>query len=133
MRHLVVDASAWIEILCGKFRSATVRSCILSSGHVHVPALCDVEVVAGLRKLVSRSTLTPTDGVLALDQYLAAPIQRHDHETLLPHVFDLRDNFTAYDATYVVLAHALNATLATFDRRLARAAREHLGLATVGV
>ena len=48
-----------------------------------------------------------------------------DGETLhVPHVvdlWDLRDSLTAYDASYVSLAEALEATLLTRDFRLARA------------
>ena len=36
-------------------------------------------------------------------------------------VWDMRENLTAYDAAYVVLAEALNAPLVTTDARLARA------------
>jgi predicted nucleic acid-binding protein len=36
-------------------------------------------------------------------------------------VFALRDQLTAYDATYVALAEGLGATLLTRDARMARA------------
>ena len=41
---------------------------------------------------------------------------------LLPRVWEMRDNLTAYDAVYVALAQALDAPLLTCDRRLAAAA-----------
>jgi predicted nucleic acid-binding protein len=47
---------------------------------------------------------------------------------LLPRIWDLRHNFTAYDAAYVALADALDASLLTRDRQLAASAR---GLARV--
>jgi predicted nucleic acid-binding protein len=37
----------------------------------------------------------------------------------LPRIWQLRHNFTAYDAAYIVLAEHLGATLVTRDRRLA--------------
>jgi predicted nucleic acid-binding protein len=40
----------------------------------------------------------------------------------LPRIWDLRNNLTAYDASYVALAEALDAPLLTRDRRLAGAA-----------
>lgn len=49
------------------------------------------------------------------------PIQRYPHIYLLPRVWDLRHNLTAYDAVYVALAELLEAPLVTRDRRLARA------------
>jgi predicted nucleic acid-binding protein len=47
---------------------------------------------------------------------------------LLPRVWALRRNFSAYDAVYVALAEVLEATLLTHDRRLATAARQHVSV-----
>lgn len=41
---------------------------------------------------------------------------------MLPRIWELRNNLTAYDAAYVALAEALEAPLLTRDRRLAAAA-----------
>jgi predicted nucleic acid-binding protein len=49
-------------------------------------------------------------------------LQRYPHDFLLPRVWELRNNLTAYDAVYVALAEALDAPLLTRDRRLAGAA-----------
>jgi predicted nucleic acid-binding protein len=40
---------------------------------------------------------------------------------LLPRIWELRDNLTAYDAGYVALAEALESRLVTADARLAGA------------
>ena len=47
---------------------------------------------------------------------------RYEHEFLLARIWLLRNNLSAYDATYVALAEALQAPLVTRDRRLANAA-----------
>ena len=39
--------------------------------------------------------------------------------------FDLRDNFSSYDASYVALAEALGISLLTGDARLAAATNAH--------
>ena len=49
-------------------------------------------------------------------------LRRYPHDVLLPRMWALRDNLTAYDAVYVALAEALGAPLLTRDRRLANAA-----------
>jgi predicted nucleic acid-binding protein len=53
------------------------------------------------------------------------PLSRYPHDVLLPRVWELRHNLTAYDAVYVALAEALDAPLLTCDRRLAAARGHH--------
>jgi predicted nucleic acid-binding protein len=62
---------------------------------------------------------------MALADLADLPLNRYPHEFLLPRVWDLRQNFTAYDAVSVALAETLDAPLLTCDRRLA-AASGHL-------
>jgi predicted nucleic acid-binding protein len=57
------------------------------------------------------------------------PIRRYPHTFLLARAWDLRRNFTAYDAVYVALAEALDAPLLTRDQRLAAAAKRHVRVA----
>ncbi len=53
------------------------------------------------------------------------PLRRYPHDVLLERVWQLRHNLTAYDAAYVALAEALDATLLTRDRGLAAAPGHH--------
>ena len=48
-------------------------------------------------------------------------LERHPHWPFLDHIWELRHNFTAYDAAHVALAEALDAPLFTGDRTLASA------------
>ena len=70
--------------------------------------------------------MTLDGAATAVAEYLSLPLTRHDHAPLLGRILDLRDNFTAYDAAYVVLAEQFEAPLLTADERLARAVRRHL-------
>jgi predicted nucleic acid-binding protein len=58
---------------------------------------------------------------MALDLFSKFPITRYSHEPLMPRIWALRSNLTAYDAAYVALAEGLGATMLTRDERLARA------------
>jgi predicted nucleic acid-binding protein len=49
------------------------------------------------------------------------PITRYPHDSLLDRIWSLGHSLTAYDAAYVALAEALDATLITHDERLAAA------------
>jgi predicted nucleic acid-binding protein len=95
---------------------------------LRVPALCDVEVVAGLRRALFRDLVSVERAELALRQYLLLPLTRHGHQALLPRILELRSNFSAYDACYVALAELLGAELLTADEPLARAVRTHTSL-----
>lgn len=94
----------------------------------HVPALCDVEVVAGLRRGLTRDLIPLRRAADALQDYLDLPVTRHGHRALLPRALELRRNFSAYDATYVALAERVGGSLLTADTRLARATRAHTAL-----
>jgi len=45
-------------------------------------------------------------------------LKRYPHDILLERMWELRHNFTAYDAAYIALAEALKAPLITCDRAL---------------
>jgi predicted nucleic acid-binding protein len=98
---------------------------------LHIPALCDVEVAAGLRRAWLLKALSDERGAAALDDHLDLPLIRHGHQSLLSRIIDFRPNFSAYDATYVALAEQLSAQLLTTDERLTRAVRVHTRIATL--
>ena len=57
---------------------------------------------------------------LALSRLRTTRLTRYPHAPFWPRIWDLRENLTAYDATYVALAETLNAPLVTKDARLVR-------------
>jgi predicted nucleic acid-binding protein len=123
---LVLDASFVVEYLLRPTR-ALHQTIAPFGSDMHVPALCDVEFVSVLRRL-AKSGAPILRIQTALAHYFALPIKRHGHERLMPRMLDLRDNFNAYDATYVALAEALGATVATADEKLATAITTYLRL-----
>lgn len=126
---LVVDASALVELLLG--RSAAARVEHLAREHdfdLHAPQLADIEVLSALRRVVAAGEATETRAGDAVEDLLDLPLQRHAHALLLPRVWELRENFSAYDAAYLALAEAVSesgAPLVTADARLARAIEAH--------
>ncbi len=92
-----------------------------------------MEVVAVLRRLLSKGELSEDRAAESLRDFMDLPLTRHPHEALLERMLQLRKNFSAYDATYVALAERLTARLATFDHRLIRGVRRHLDLELVAV
>jgi predicted nucleic acid-binding protein len=119
---IVLDASAVVELLLGTELGHLVGVRIADPAEaLHVPHLVDVEVAQALRRYVQGGDLDPASARAALAVLHELDVERHSHEPLLDRVWALRDNLTAYDAAYVALAEALDATLLTCDARLARA------------
>lgn len=119
---IVLDASAVVELLLDTV--AGRRVAILMDDPtmgLHVPHLLDVEAVSALRRFAREGIIDDDDAEAAIEQLLALDLQRHSHEGLLERAWALRKNLSAYDAMYVALAEALNATLVTCDGRLSRA------------
>ena len=89
---------------------------------LHAPHLLDVEVAQVVRRYAAKGEIDGERGGAVLDDLAVFPVHRYPHDVLLPRVWELRNNLTAYDAVYVALAEALGAPLLTRDRRLAGAA-----------
>jgi predicted nucleic acid-binding protein len=119
---IVLDASALIELLVG---TAAGRRIARRLGDprvsLHIPQLAYIEVLQVLRRYVASREITPADADAAIEDLQALDLEPHDHEPFLDRVWDLRDNFSAYDAVYVALAQALGAVILTCDRKLASA------------
>ncbi|MFQ5745180.1 MAG: type II toxin-antitoxin system VapC family toxin [Acidobacteriota bacterium] len=128
----MVDASALIKyLLRGASRLSIEQNIRRGEVDLHVPALCDVEVMSALRRGLLGGRLSLDRAGLALQALIDLPLTRHGHQTLLARILGLRQNFSVYDATYVALAEALSATLLTADSRLARTIRAHLTLRVI--
>ena len=126
MRTVVADASALVEYLL-RTEAADAIGLVVEDPDtdVHVPALCDVEVTAAIRRVLLERRIAVERAEEAVADYLDLPLIRHGHERLMAPILRRRANFSAYDATYVTLAEALSARFLSADRRLLRATRRH--------
>ena len=118
---IVVDASALIELLLGTQNAGRIGDRIFGGASLHAPHLLDIEVTHVLRRYVASSQLSAARGRQAVDDLMSLRLRRWSHLSLVPRVWALRDNLSAYDAAYVTLAEALDAPLLTCDRKLANA------------
>ncbi len=114
---IVVDASAALSAL---LNAGAARDAVASE-QLHAPHLIDSEVASGLRLRVSAQRLDGAAGWLALDTWRRLGMTRYPVFTLLERVWEIRDNLSAYDASYVALAELLGCSLLTADARLSRA------------
>lgn len=117
---IVLDASALLEFLLQTPLGARVEARLFrEEDELHSPHLVDVEVTQGLRRLVRAGEVSAARAAEAIADLQALDLHRHPHVDLLPRAWKLRDNLTAYDAVYVVLAEALDAPIVTCDTPLA--------------
>jgi predicted nucleic acid-binding protein len=119
---IVLDASAALDWLLQTAAGRQIENRIYSRGEsLHAPHLLDLEVAQVLRRLVQEVAVSAQRADQALQDLLSLRVTRYPHFVLLPQVWRLRHNFSAYDAAYVALTGELGATLITRDARLAAA------------
>lgn len=119
----VVDASVALELVLRTPEAPFIEERLFAPGDVlYAPHLIDLEVAQVLRRYAAGGHIAPARCRLALTDFTDMPIQRYPHGVLLPRIWELRNNLTAYDAAYVALSEALDTPLLTRDRKLAKAA-----------
>ncbi|MFZ0963753.1 MAG: type II toxin-antitoxin system VapC family toxin [Terriglobia bacterium] len=117
---IVVDASAILEVLLQTPEASRVSRRLFAAGEtLHAPHLLDVEVAQVLRRYCRLGVISADRGAEALADPSDLPLNRYPHFVLLPRIWQLRHNMTAYDAAYLALAEVLDARLVTRDRALA--------------
>jgi predicted nucleic acid-binding protein len=114
---IVVDASAAV---LGLLNDGDARA-YLADEPFACPHLADAEVVNALRMHVRRGDVDAADAERAIGAWARLGMYRVPAVGLLERIWQLRDNLSAYDATYVAVAEALDTPLLTADARLARA------------
>lgn len=118
---VVLDASAVVDYLLAFGAFERIAGRMSRPGEtLHAPQLLDLEVAQALRRLVSRQAITAARAQEALDDYAGLRIRRYPHGWMLPRIWQLRENVTAFDAAYITLSEALDAPLVTADGALAR-------------
>lgn len=119
---IVADASVILEVLLQTSSADRIEQRIFAPCEtLCAPHLLDVECAQVLRRYVLSGTISPERGAEGLRDLAALPLHRYPHDALLPRIWQLRHNLTAYDATYVALAETLDVPLLTRDRALATA------------
>lgn len=95
------------------------------------PDLINAEVLQAIRAHERRRLIDEDRSSVARQALVDLPLTRYPTLTLLGRAWELRQNFTAYDAMYVALAEALATSLVTADDRLAAAVRAHTKIKVV--
>ncbi len=97
---IVVDASAAVS---GLLNAGPARRA-LAEEQVHVLHLIDPEVANTLRRGIAAARIDPDAAWTALDRWRRLGMSRYAIFPLLERVWELRENLSAHDASYVALA-----------------------------
>lgn len=114
---IVVDASAAV---LGLLHEGDARA-YLSDEPFACPHLADAEIVHALRARVRREEVDVAVAERVIETWGRLGMYRLPAVGMLARIWELRENLSAYDATYVAVAEALDVPLVTADARLARA------------
>ncbi|MGD8201318.1 type II toxin-antitoxin system VapC family toxin [Ornithinimicrobium sp. W1679] len=128
--RLVIDASAAVNALVpGQLHDATLRH--LEDHDLYAPELIDTEVLSALARLERAGDIDGNEGDQAVPAWQRLPCTRVSTSPLIPEIWAARQSLRISDAHYVALSTALNATLLTADRRLARAVTQDVSILTI--
>lgn len=118
---IVVDTSALIDAVLARPIKPRLLARLSDDGDLHAPHLIDAEVLHALRRLALTGAVTEDRLADARTDIADVTLTRYPLGPLADRVWQLRHQLTAYDATFIALAEALEVPLVTCDRRLARA------------
>ena len=121
---IVLDASVVVELLTNGQLAESIRNDLARRDESFlVPHLIDVEVVSAIRRLLAGRRIDAHRSAQFLAGLASLPAERYAHTPLLGRIWELRHNFTAYDAAYIALAEATDSVLYTCDEKLRRVHR----------
>jgi predicted nucleic acid-binding protein len=128
---IVLDASVVVELLTNGILANSIRNDLSKHDESFiVPHLIDVEVTSALRRLVAGQRIDSHRSREFLAGLAALPAERYSHAPLIGRIWELRNNFTAYDAAYIALAEATDSVLYTCDEKLRKGHRARIALFT---
>ncbi len=131
---IVLDASVVVELFKDDLLALEIRREVALHGSAMItPHLLDVEVISAVRNLHARRRIDSHQSAQFLNALAELPVGRLGHIPLLPRIWELRHNFTAYDAAYIALAEAADAVLYTCDAKLRTGHRAKVRLFQVAI
>jgi len=121
---IVLDASVVVELLInGELADGLRRDMEQRVDAFIVPHLLDIEVASALRRMTTARRIDSYYMDQLLGELAALPAERCAYVPMLPRIWELRHNFTCYDAAYVALAEMTDSVLYTCDAKLKKGHR----------
>jgi predicted nucleic acid-binding protein len=126
----VCDASAIAALLLDSGPDGQWVTQTVESSEIAAPALVTFETANVIRRHELAGQITPDQSAQAHADLLDLAIELWPYELLATRAWELRQNLSTYDASYVALAETTGLTLVTLDKRLAKAPGMRCPIAT---
>ena len=117
---IVVDASIMCDFLLDAEENPEMVN-FLATQSLAAPSLIEYEIGHTLRRLNLVGKLSDQRAKSTIESFALLRIELHFAVSLMSRAWELRQNITFYDASYVALAELLELPLYTRDKRLAAA------------
>jgi predicted nucleic acid-binding protein len=118
---IVVDASVILGALVADKGADKIEKLIAAEDWLVAPELIDLEIANALRRVERLNRMSGDDAAALLSHYLRLRLLRFSVTDILGDIWRMRQNLTAYDASYAALARSLDLPLYTRDAKLAAA------------
>lgn len=119
--QVTCDASALVALLVDGGPAGQWATSILTPADLLAPHLAVFEAANILRRHQLANIITSDQAAQAHADLLDLPIDLWPYELLAARTWQLRQNLTVYDGSYVALAEMTGTTLVTLDGRIAQA------------
>lgn len=127
---VVCDASALVAVLLDSGADGRWATAAVSRADLAAPSLVGFETANIIRRHELAGLASPDQSAQAHADLLDLAIEQWPYEVLADRAWELRQNLSSYDASYVALAELLDATLVTLDRRISGAPGLRCAIAT---
>lgn len=120
-RRVVCDASAIVALLLDSGPDGLWVTSELSDAELLAPSVISFEAANIIRRHELAGLISADQAAQAHMDVLDLTIEQWPYELLSGRAWELRQNLSIYDASYVVLAELTSTTLVTLDKRIAGA------------
>lgn len=117
-RRVVCDASALVALLLDSGPDGRWAGEALDGADLVAPSLVGFEAPNIIRRHDLAGIVSADQAAQAHADLLDLAIELWPYEVLAPRAWQLRQNLSVYDASYVALAEIIDANLVTLDRRI---------------
>jgi predicted nucleic acid-binding protein len=118
---IIVDSSALVAALLGEGAAGAWSAAVVVDHDLGAPSVAAFECANIIRRRAAAGLVDPYLATTAHHDLALLPIEYWPYDLVAERCWELRNNLTIYDASFVAMAEATGSPLYTLDQRLAAA------------